>query len=278
MSVLGDLIFDGANAVTGITESALNSVIAKFGREQEISFPDTQWFFPIVYAVTGIKVKTLGDLLTAVGEAKVLLSKSGAWVNNGLSAIIGTEILEGLKYLEASENQKEGFLSDKTVRTMVAAKYPDAAVVLYRSGSMEDAVDVVRQYRSRNVLTFAVGEVAETCQEIPGVVVLGQDSMATVHAISGGVRAALMSGKVQPGDRVGLMEYTRNKVPILINTFGSIDAMVLAVIAGAGALGFPAVVDIDLGDNQISGLLESVCDHGETVEKSLEIRRKEPIF
>ena len=42
--------------------------------------------------------------------------------------------------------------------------------------------------------------------------------------------------------------------------------------AGAIALGFPVVVDIDLGENQVPGALESVLDHSLTVKHSLELR------
>ena len=35
---------------------------------------------------------------------------------------------------------------------------------------------------------------------------------------------------------------------------------------------FPVVVDIDLGENQVPGALESCTDHAETVKKSLELR------
>ena len=38
------------------------------------------------------------------------------------------------------------------------------------------------------------------------------------------------------------------------------------------ALGFPVVVDIDLGENQVPGALESVLDHSLTVKHSLELR------
>ena len=58
----------------------------------------------------------------------------------------------------------------------------------------------------------------------------------------------------------------------IVNTFGAIDSVVVSAGAGAIALGFPVVVDIDLGENQVPGALESVCDHAETVKKSLELR------
>ena len=61
-------------------------------------------------------------------------------------------------------------------------------------------------------------------------------------------------------------------MPAFVNTFGAIDSVVVSAGAGAIALGFPVVVDIDLGENQVPGALESVLDHSETVKHSLELR------
>ena len=67
MSVLTDLIYGGSNAVAGLTEGAVNDAIAKDGAEKEIAFPDTAYFFPTIYAATGVKVTKLGDLPACVG-------------------------------------------------------------------------------------------------------------------------------------------------------------------------------------------------------------------
>ena len=95
---------------------------------------------------------------------------------------------------------------------------------------------------------------------------------AVIHVVTVAIRAALIFGNVQAGDLAGLLAYTKARVPAFVNTFGAIDNVVVSAGAGAIALGFPVVVDIDLGENQVPGALESVCDHGETVKKSLELR------
>ena len=74
MSALTDLIYGGSNAVAGLTEGAVNDAIAKYGAEKEIAFPDTAYFFPTIYAATGVKVKTLGDLPACVGVLKSLIT------------------------------------------------------------------------------------------------------------------------------------------------------------------------------------------------------------
>ena len=101
MSALTDLIYGGSNAVAGLTEGAVNDAIAKYGAEKEIAFPDTAYFFPTIYAATGVKVKTLGDLPACVGVLKSLITNQedlGQALNAGLATAVGAEILEGLKY------------------------------------------------------------------------------------------------------------------------------------------------------------------------------------
>ena len=104
------------------------------------------------------------------------------------------------------------------------------------------------------------------------VIPLGHDVTSVIHVVTVAIRAALIFGNVQPGDLAGLLKYTKERVPAFVNTFGAIDSVVVSAGAGAIALGFPVVVDIDLGENQVPGALESVCDHNETVKKSLELR------
>ena len=69
MSVLTDLIYGGSNAVAGLTEGAVNDAIAKYGADKELAFPDTAYYFPTIYAATGVKVKTLGDLPACLAPA-----------------------------------------------------------------------------------------------------------------------------------------------------------------------------------------------------------------
>ena len=103
---------------------------------------------------------------------------------------------------------------------------------------------------------------------------LGKTTLAGIVAQEMGVQVRITSGPAieKPGDLAALLDYTKNRVPAFVNTFGEIDAVVVSAGAGAIALGFPVVVDIDLGENQVPGALESVCDHAETVKKSLELR------
>ena len=289
MSVLTDLIYGGSNAVAGLTEGAVNDAIAKYGADKEIAFPDTAYFFPTIYAATGVKVKTLGDLPACVGVLKSLITNQedlGQALNAGLATAVGAEIIEGLKYLEENPYANEagiGFVPDPIIRSLgvplVTGDIPGVAVVLGKADNAEDVVKVVKDYQSKGIMTFLVGDCIEQCAEGGvkmglelRVIPLGHDVTSVIHVVTVAIRAALIFGNVQPGDLGGLLDYTKNRVPAFVNTFGAIDAVVVSAGAGAIALGFPVVVDIDLGENQVPGALESVCDHSETVKKSLELR------
>ncbi len=290
MSVLTDLIYGGSNAVAGLTEGAVNDAIAKYGADKEIAFPDTAYFFPTIYAATGVKVKTLGDLTACVGVLKSLITNQedlGQALNAGLATAVGAEILEGLKYVDGAnpyENESGiGFVPDPIIRSLgvplVTGDIPGVAVVLGKAEQTDAVASVVKDYQSKGILTFLVGDVIEQCAEGGvkmglefRVVPLGHDVTSVIHVVTVAIRAALIFGNVQPGDLAGLLEYTKNRVPAFVNTFGAIDAVVVSAGAGAIALGFPVIVDIDLGENQVPGALESVCDHAETVKKSLELR------
>ena len=290
MSVLTDLIYAGSTAVAGLTEGAVNDAIAKYGAEKEIAFPDTAYCFPTIYAATGVKVKTLGDLPACVGVLKSLITNQedlGQALNAGLATAVGAEIIEGLKYAEGGDPYANesgiGFVPDPIIRSLgvplVTGDIPGVAVVLGKADNAADVVSVVKDYQSKGIMTFLVGDVIEQC--IEGgvkmglelrVIPLGHDVTSVIHVVTVAVRAALIFGNVQPGDLGGLLEYTKNRVPAFVNTFGALNEVVVSAGAGAIALGFPVVVDVDLGENQVPGALESVCDHAQTVKKSLELR------
>ncbi|MCI6730834.1 MAG: acetyl-CoA decarbonylase/synthase complex subunit alpha/beta [Lachnospiraceae bacterium] len=290
MSVLTDLIYAGSNAVAGLTEGAVNEAIEKYGADQAVSFGDTAYFLPTIYAATGVKVKTLGDLPACVGVLKSLISNKedlGEALNAGLATAVGAEIIEALKFVKNADPYAEetgiGFVGDPIIRSLgvplVTGDIPGVAVVLGKADNAEDVVKVVKDYQSKGILTFLVGDVID--QVIDGgvkiglelrVIPLGHDVTAVTHVVTVAIRAALIFGGIEPGNLAALLEYTKLRVPAFVNTFGALNEVVVSAGAGAIALGFPVVADIDLAENQVPGALESVLDHNETVKKSLELR------
>ena len=151
MSVLTDLIYGGSNAVAGLTENAVSNAIAKYGADKAIAFPDTAYFFPTIYAATGVKVKTLGDLTACVGVLKSLITNQddlGQALNAGLATAVGAESIEGRKYVDGGDPYANesgiGFVPDAVIRSLgvplVTGDILGVAVVL---GEADDAANVV---------------------------------------------------------------------------------------------------------------------------------------
>ncbi len=290
MSVLTDLIYGGSNAVAGLTEGAVNAAIEKYGADKEVKMPGTAYYLPTIYAATGVKVEKLGDLPACVGVLKSLITNQedlGQALNAGLATAVGAEILEALKYVESEDPYANetgiGFVPDPIIRSLgvplVTGDIPGVAVVLGKADKGEDVANIVRDYQDKGIMSFLIGDVIEQVAEAGvkmgleyRVIPLGHDVTSVIHVVTVAVRAALIFGNLTPGDLAGLLKYTKERVPAFVNTFGAIDNVVVSAGAGAIALGFPVVVDIDLGENQVPGALVSVLDHNETSPKSLELR------
>ena len=290
MSALTDLIYAGSNAVAGLTEGAVNDAIAKHGADTPVAFPDTAYFFPTIYAATGVKVKTLGDLPACVGVLKSLITNQddiGQALNAGLATAVGAEIIEGLKYVGGADPYAEdsgiGFVPDPVIRSLgvplVTGDIPGVAVVIGKADNAADVAKVVKDYQSKGIMTFMIGDCIEPAVAEGGkrglelrVVPLGHDVTSVIHVVTVAIRAALIFGNVQPGDLAGLLKYTKERVPAFVNTFGALNEVVVSAGAGAIALGFPVVVDQNIGDLQVPGALEYEGSYDETVKHSLNLR------
>ncbi len=290
MSALTDLIYGGANAVAGLTEGAVNDAIAKYGEQKEVAFPDTAYFLPTIYAATGVKVTKLGDLPACVGVLKSLISGKedlGEALNAGLATAVGAEIIEALKYVESADpyagDSGIGFVPDPIIRSLgvplVTGDIPGVAVMLGKADDAALVSEIIKGYQTRGILTFLVGDIIEQAIENGvkmgldfRVVPLGHDVTSVTHVVTVAIRAALIFGAVTPGDLPTLLAYTKERVPAFVNAFGALDAVTVSAGAGAIALGFPVIVDSDLGDIQVPGALESVTDLTKTVAHSLELR------
>lgn len=270
MSVITDLIRGGADTAAGLAENAVNQAVARYGPDMAVKFPGTVYHFPVSYALLGTKVTTLGDLPGCVRNIKALLSQQDSQDSTrkiGLAALLALEILEGIQYLEETGR---GFLGDAYISSLgsplAGGEYPCAALIL---GDGPALPQLLTDYGESNIPTFLVGAGTRRCTPDTRAIPLGMSVSAMVHMISLALRTAIADGNIQPGSIPKLVNYTKCRFPMVINTLGAVDAVVIAACAGAMALGFPTVLDLDLGDNQIPGVLESVTDYSQTVKRSL---------
>jgi len=210
----------------------------------------------------------------------------GDALNAGLATAVGAEILEGLAYIDANPYEDVpgiGFVPDSIIRSLgvplVTGDIPGVAVVIGKADDPQDLATVVKDYQVKGLLTFLIGDVIDQAIETGvkmgldyRVIPLGHGITAVIHVVTIAIRAALIFGGLKPGDLPGLLAYTKERVPAFVNVFGAPDSVAVAAGAGAIALGFPVIADVDLGDLQVPGALESVTDHAKTVAHSLELR------
>ena len=257
---LFETVFSGNDAVYGLTEGAINAAIEQHGADKAVSFPNTAYCLPCYYAVTGVKVKTLGELKEALGVVKTLMTREMRLNDvfmSGVATALCAEFIEVLKYIDGAEPYAEpcyGHLADAVIRELgvplVTGDIPGVAVILGSAPTKEEAVALVKSYQAQGILVTLVGGVIDQVAEAGmktganlRVIPLGKDVTSVIHVVSVALRAALIFGNVTPGDAANLMKYTFERVPAFVNAFAPLDDVIVACGAGAIALGFPVITN-----------------------------------
>ncbi len=259
---LFDVIFQGNDAVYGLTEKAVDDAIAKYGADKKVGFPGTAYSIPCYYAVTGTKVGTLGELKDALAVVKTLMTRE-AKLNDALMSGVATallaEFIEVLKYIDNDtpyEAPYTGHLPDPVIRELgvplVTGDIPGVPVIIGEAPTAEEGAALVKSYQEQGQLVTLVGGIIDQCAEQKvkmganvRVIPLGKDITAVAHVVSVAIRAALIFGNIKPGDAAGLMAYTKERVPAFVNAFAPLNEVIVAAGAGAIALGFPVLTNED---------------------------------
>lgn len=257
---LFERVFNGNDAVYGLTEGAIDSAIAQYGEEKAVSFPNTAYSLPCYYAVTGTKVTNLKELKEALGVVKTLMTReprlNDAFMS-GVATALCAEFIEVLKYIDGAapyEAPLYGHLPDAAIRELgvplVTGDIPGVAVILGSAPSTDEGVALVKSYQAQGILVTLVGGICDQIEEAGlktganvRVIPLGKDVTSVIHAVSVAIRAALIFGNITPGDAGALMEYTMKRVPAFVNAFAPLDDVIVAAGAGAIALGFPVITN-----------------------------------
>ena len=282
-------IFNGNDAVYGLTAGAVDAAIAQHGADKAVGFPDTAYCLPCYYAVTGVKIKTLGDLKEAVGVVKTLMTRNHELddaLMSGVATALCAEFIEALKYIDGAAPYAEpcyGHLADAIIRNLgvplVTGDIPGVAVILGSAPTAQEGVDLIKSYQAQGILVALVGGIIDQCEEAGyktgagvRVIPLGKDVTSVIHIVSVAIRAALIFGNVTPGDAGSLLAYTAQRVPAFVNAFKPIDDVILAAGAGAIKLGFPVISNETENIAEVPGALIQQLDTLAMNPTSLEAR------
>ena len=117
-------------------DEMLQKAIAAHGENFVFEFPDTAFYLPMIYAMTGFPVKTIGDMKVALERTRTLLHDEpdehlwkpylGEALDSGMATLFAEEIIMALRYIEGLEPVKDpetgfvynGFITDTIQRNL----------------------------------------------------------------------------------------------------------------------------------------------------------------
>src|SRR5690554_3687231 len=161
---LCEIIYAGSNAALALAEKAVAEAIEAKGKEQKVAFPDTAYSLPIIFAATGNKITSLGQLQDALAVVRSLIVEEedlGKALNAGLATAVSAEIIEAVKYTLADNPYEDeagiGFIPDAVIRSLgvplVSGVIPGIAVLLGEAEDSAAVAAIVKDYQSKGILT-----------------------------------------------------------------------------------------------------------------------------
>ncbi len=304
--IIATSAIEGAYKIVDRAEKTLKESIEKHGKDQKVEFPDTGYFLPIVYSMTGIKVEKLSDAGGVLAEAKKLLPPVprkelwlpylGGTLDAGIATLWAEEIIEAIKYLDGPtpvDGIWVGAATDVIIRErgieFVDGTAPGFAACVGACKDSKTAVKIARELQEKNIYVFMSAStngttMAEQLKE-EGVelgwdtrlVPFGKDISATIYSLGFAARAALSFGGVQPGDYRRMLLYNKNRVFAFVLALGEVDEEKYANAAGAINYGFPTIADTDIPEILPRGVctyehVVSNVPDDEIVSRAIEIR------
>jgi acetyl-CoA synthase len=284
----------------------LRQAIQEKGRDSRVEFPNTGYYLPIIYSMTGRTVETLADLEAVLEEVQKLLPPEvddsfwtpylGPALDAGMATLFAEEVIEACKYLVGPHPVRDiwlGAADDVILRErgiqFVDGTAPGFAAVVGAAPDVETAVTIARKLQERSLYVFMCAHhngssFAE--QLVEGGVQLGWETRlvpfgreitAAIYSLGFASRAALSFGGVQPGDFRRNLLYNKNRIFAFVMPLGEVTDEWYATAAGAINYGFPVIADSDIPEILPTGIctyehVVSRIPHDKIVEKAIEVR------
>jgi acetyl-CoA synthase len=304
--IIASAAIRGAYKIAEQAEEILSKATKEKGNDCPVEFPNTGYYMPIIYSMTGRSVKTLADFEEVLKEVKDLLPPhvdEELWVpylghalDAGMATLFAEEIIEGCKYL-IGPNPVDGIwlgaaddliLRERGIQ-FVDGTAPGFAAVVGAAPDVETAVTIARKLQERFLYVFMSGHHNGTTfseQLVEGGVQLGWETRlvpfgreitSAIYALGFASRAALSFGGVQPGDFRRNLLYNKNRIFAFVMALGEVTDEWYATAAGAINYGFPVIADSDIPQILPTGVctyehVVSNIPYNQIVEKSIEVR------
>ena len=305
--IIASAAIRGAYKVSKQAEEMLTKAIEQKGKDCRVEFPNTGYYLPIIYSMTGREVQTLSDLEEVLSEnVKPLLPEPvaeemwlpylGPALDAGMATLFAEEIIEACKYLIGPNPVSDiwlGAADDIILRErgiqFVDGSAPGFAAIVGAAPDVKTAVEIALKCQERCLYVFMCGHNNGTTfsqQLIEGGVQLGwgtrlvpfgPEITAAIYALGFASRVALSFGGVQAGDFTRNLLYNKNRVFAFVMALGEVTDEWYATAAGAINYGFPVIADSDIPQILPTGVctyehVVSNVPHSQIVEKAIEVR------
>jgi len=305
--IIAGAAIDGAHKIFKQAQEILTKAVSQKGSDCTVEFPNTGYYIPIIYSMTGRAVETLADfeavmekeikpLLPAPVPDEMWLPYLGQLLDAGMATLFAEEIIEACKYLVGPDPVDDiwlGAADDVIMRErgiqFVDGSAPGFAAIVGAAPDVETAVEIARKCQERSLYVFMAGHNNGTTfaeQLVEGGVELGWDTRlvpfgreitAAIYALGFASRAALSFGGVQAGDFTRNLIYNKNRVFAFVVALGKVTDEWYATAAGAINYGFPVIADSDIPEILPTGVctyehVVSNVPHKEIIEKAIEVR------
>ena len=283
----------GGYKVVSQVEGELRTALASHDASSKIGFPNTAYYLPVIYSLTGMKCETLEDLKKPMEFARGLLpphvkSKNhlpylGPLLDAGMAALFAYEVSEAIRifnepdfYISQEDPDIEagklwvGPADDTILRKrgveFVDGSAPGFAAIVGAAPNAEIAKMIVEDYQKKSLYIFCAANhngktVIEQCLEAgmqvgwnTRIVPFGPDISSAIFALGFANRAAMAFGGVQPGDYHKILIYNKERIFAFVNALGDIGTEWAVAAAGCVNWGFPTLADTDIPEILPTGI------------------------
>jgi len=304
--IIASAAIRGAHKIAKQAQDILARAIKEKGQDCPVEFPNTGYYIPIIYSMTGKSVERLSDFLEVMEDVKGLLPPPvdddlwlpylGQALDAGMATLFAEEIIEACKYLigpHPVDNIWLGAADDVILRErgiqFVDGTAPGFAAIVGAAPDVETAVKIARKLQERCLYVFMSAHNNGTTfaeQLVEGGVQLGWETRlvpfgreitSAIYSLGFASRAALSFGGVQPGDFRRNLLYNKNRIFAFVLALGEVTDEWYATAAGAINYGFPTIADSDIPEILPTGVctyehVVSRIPHEQIVEKAIEVR------
>ncbi len=281
----------GAQKIFDRGEATYKATLAKYGPDQEIGFPNTAYYLPIIYSMTGMPVAKLGDMKKVFDLCRKLIPAPVRETNPlpylaptldaGMATFFVEEMVEAIKYLETPNlyvngedpidgNIWLGAASDLIFRKrgveFVDGTAPGFAAIVGAAPDSQTAAKIALELQEKNLYVFMAAEnngkrFAEQLVEAgvqigwpTRLVSFGPDIHQAVFAIGFACRVAMAFGGIKPGDFRKVLIYNKDRTYAFVMALGDVTDEWYANAAGCLNWGFPTIADTPIPEALPTGI------------------------